>query len=156
MASASDAASIVSFFSQVYDAHHGPAAAGALHLEDRTRDVLFPQQDPPDVLVFEAADGAIEGVTAVRIAPESRAAELLTVQVFDTVQGKGIGQTLLRSTVDHVRAAGATLVYTDVDREDVRARGFLRREGFVVEVADDESTGAEDAGTVRYVLVLPA
>ncbi len=108
----------------------------------------------PTVFAYEAVDGAVLGIAAVREPDEAGAAELITVQVFNTVQGKGIGQTLLRRAIDHVRQAGASLLHTVVESEDVRSRGFLRREGFVAELAENERGDAAD-GVVRYVIVWP-
>lgn len=154
---AQDAEAVTQFFTAVYETRHGAGTAQTLRLLERTLETLFPAApDRPTVFAYDAGDGAVQGVAAVRGPDVAGAAELITVQVFDTVQGKGIGQTLLRRTVEHVRAGGATLFHTVVEGEDVRARGFLRREGFVAEVPEGDQGAAQHGGLVRYVMVWPS
>lgn len=152
VASVDDASAVADFFTSVYEGEHGAGAAAALQMRERTLAVLFPVEgERPEVFVYDAGEAGIQGVTAVRAEPPLGEAELITVQVFDTVQGKGIAQTLLRRAIDHVRASGVATLHTAVDAADVRARGFLRREGFTVTLPEGGVPDEQDA-LVRYEL----
>ena len=124
-----DAAEVARFFSEVYEAEHGIGSSGALEMLERTIAVLFPPDENPLVLVHRV-DDRIEGVAACHPVDARARAELITVQVYDTVQGRGAAQRLLAALVDQCRDAGATVLTTEVPLADGRARGFLRREGF--------------------------
>ena len=147
-ATADDAATVAAFFAAVYEMEHGRGSAGALEMLQRTIAVLFPEEHAPVVYLYET--DAIHGVGAVRDAGDG-IRELVTVQVFDTVQGRGVAQTLLHHLVEQSRSDGCRTIFTLVPPADVRARGFLRREGFVSD-GDDRTAG--DAEPLRYVLSL--
>ncbi len=149
-ATTDDAAAVAAFFTSVYEVHHGLGTASVAEMLDRTLSVLFPAEgEPPTVFVSELAD-VIQGVAATRVAGERGECELVTVQVYDTVQGRGIAQTLLREVVAHCTGLGATTLTTEVPLHDVRARGFLRREGFAATADDLEASSGEVDGVLKY------
>lgn len=151
-----DAAGVAAFFSAVYEGEHGLGSAGALEMLQRTVAVLFPDHaEPPAVYVYESG-AAIQGVGAVRPGNAEGACELITIQVFDNVQGRGIAQRLLHRVVELCSQQGATKLYTMVPLADVRARGFLRREGFVADAEDGIAAGGPPDSIVRYVLGIGA
>ena len=134
-----DASAVAAFFKDVFEGHHGIGSADAADMLQRTVAVLFPPIEPvPAVFLYEQADRLL-GVAAVRPPNGDGVCELVTVQVFDTVQGRGIAQTLLQRVLESVRSWGGESMVTAVVHGDVRARGFLRREGFI---ADPEPDGA--------------
>lgn len=151
-----DAPAVATFFKDVFEGHHGIGSADAVEMLQRTVAVLFPPIEPvPAVFMYEQADNII-GVAAVRPPGESGICELVTVQVFDNVQGRGVAQTLLQRVLERSREWHGSTIATEVLHGDVRARGFLRREGFV---ADAEPDGALPGPTsvVRYArAVTPA
>lgn len=151
-ASVDDAASVAGFFSSIFEDTHGAGSSSALEMLQRTVAVLFPPSDAePTVYVYEH-DGTILGVVAAARPDSSGVSQLLTIQVFDNVQGRGIAQTLLGRVIDHVRQWGAVSVATQVPYSDVRARGFLRREGFSSSGELPELPGPDT--TVEYTLDL--
>ena len=155
IASPNDESAILEFFTAMVAHRADDEGRHSVRMLHDLMETLFARDaERLTVFAYEGADGAIQGIAAVREPDEAGAAELITVQVFNTVQGKGIGQTLLRRAIDHVRQAGATLLHTVVESEDVRSRGFLRREGFVAELAENERSDMA-GGVVRYIIVWP-
>ena len=156
IATASDESAILEFFTAMVEHRADDEGRHSVKMLHELMETLFVRTaDRPTVFAYEASDGAVQGIAAVREPDAAGAAELITVQVFNTVQGKGIGQTLLRRAIDHVRHAGASLLHTVVESEDVRSRGFLRREGFVAELPENDRGVVADDGVVRYVIVWP-
>jgi len=155
IATATDESAIVEFFTTMLEHHGDDEGPHAVRAVQGLLDAIFTRgADQPTVFAYDAGDGDLQGIAALREPDEAGAAELITVQVFNTVQGRGIGQTLLRRAIDHVRQAGALSLHTEVLSADVRSRGFLRREGFVVEDVAGES--AAPSAVVRYVMTWPA
>jgi ribosomal-protein-alanine N-acetyltransferase len=64
------------------------------------------------------------------IAPE---AELLTIAVRPSAQGRGIGAALLRAAMADAAAAGASRMMLEVDCENVPARRLYEAAGFAVD-----------------------
>ncbi len=155
VADAADAASVAQFFDGIYDSQHGPGSASAWGMVERTAAVLFPERGGPTVLVYDV-DGDIQGVVAYQIDPAHGCATIVTVQVRDTVRGRGAAQQLLSETVRACVIAGVSMLSTEVAAADVRARGFLRREGFSVVVEGETAPESEDDATVTYRRLLPA
>lgn len=150
-ATADDAEAVSAFFTSVYEVQHGAGSAVALEMLARTIAVLFPEaSQPPVVWVYDSEDGDIQGAAAIREPEPGHNAELIAIQVYDTVQGKGIASTLLTRARDFAAEAGATGLFTTVEGEDHRARGFLRREGFE-HFTDADGGVADGASLVTYV-----
>ncbi|MCB2412238.1 GNAT family N-acetyltransferase [Demequina sp. TTPB684] len=149
IAAAADTQDVARFFSGVYESRRGRGAATSQGLFERTIDVLFPREDAPTVLLY-IADGDIHGVVAFRIDPDRQRAELVTVQAHDTVRGRSAAQQLLGETVRHCDREGVPVLVTDVPAADVRARGFLRREGFAVVIDGAADEAAPEEGVVTY------
>lgn len=99
--------------------------------------VVLPGDDDPRAAHLGARDddGAIVGVASVMPepcpwAPGRRDAwRLRGMATAEGRRGAGIGASLLRSAVDHVRAQGGTLVWCNAR---VGALAFYEREGFAV------------------------
>lgn len=141
LASSGDAQLVASFFSDVYETQHGIGSAGSLEMLQRTVASLFSDDEAPTVFISEA-DGVVLGVAAVKQAMGSAVCELIAIQTNDSVHGRGVAQTLLRTVVEYCAARGGSTLVTTVPSSDVRARGFLRREGFVAS-AEELATGSQ-------------
>ena len=151
-ASTDDTVAVAAFFTAVYEGQHGIGSTGAVEMLIRTIAVLFPEEGAgPTVFISESA-GVIHGVVAARHADESGECEIVTIQVYDTVRGRGVAQTLLRKLVEHCSAMGGVTLKTEVPLSDVRARGFLRREGFSAAASDFEASSGAVDGTLWYSL----
>lgn len=61
------------------------------------------------------------------IAPE---AEVLTIAVDPSAQGRGLGTALLRKAMDAAMAAGARTVFLEVAADNAAARALYARAGF--------------------------
>ncbi len=150
-ATVADAEAVSAFFTSVYEVQHGPGSPLALEMLARTVDVLFPEgPNAPFVWVYENDECVIHGAAAIREPQPERHAELIAIQVYDTVQGKGIASTLLTRARECAAKSGATGLFTTVEAEDHRARGFLRREGFE-HFSDADGAMAAGASLVTYV-----
>jgi N-acetylglutamate synthase-like GNAT family acetyltransferase len=155
VADAADTEGVARLFARIYESGRGPGAARDQGLSERTIAVLFPDRDRPTVLVY-VIDGDIEGVVAYRLDRQSGSASLITVQTHDTVRGRSAAQLLLSETARRCAAEGMSELVTDVPAADVRARGFLRREGFSAVVESDVSDAPLLDAVVTYQRLLLA
>lgn len=150
-----DAHLVAVFFTKIYEKHHGIGSVSALEMLERTVASLFTDTDPPTVYLSEVA-GRVQGVAAVRHLPLAGECDLIAIQADDTIQGRGVAQTLLRHVVVECAALGGVALRTGVPLSDVRARGFLRREGFVALVDDLVTAPIADDATISYRLEVAA
>jgi ribosomal protein S18 acetylase RimI-like enzyme len=153
VADVADTAGVTRLFVRIYESQHGPGSATAQGLLESTGAVLFPDQDGPTVLVY-VIDDDIHGVVAYRLDQQHGSASIITVQAHDTVRGRSAAQLLLSETVGRCATAGALALVTDVPAADVRARGFLRREGFTPVVEHDVVAASQDDAVVTYQRML--
>lgn len=137
-ATVADLPAIVGLFSEVYDARHGDGAAADVSMAERTAAGLFGEV-PTLTWVYEPR-GVARGVAAVRLAPTG-GLDLVALQVTDSVPGRAAAQVLVQHVVAYAAAQGVDHVVAAVPADDVRARGFLRREGF--EIEDDDAAGGQ-------------
>lgn len=150
-ASGDDAQRVAAFFTSLYETRHGIGSAASLEMLQRTVASLFADDDSVTVFISER-DGVVEGVTAVRHGEGEGTCELVAIQADDTIRGRGVAQTLLSHLVENCAVQGSTSLTTVVTSADVRARGFLRREGFMVS-AEEFGTGAQAVdAVVTYTL----
>lgn len=119
-------------------------------LLERTVAVLFPQQDGPTVVVY-AIDDDIHAVGAYRVDRRHGCASIITVQAHNTVRSRSAVQQLLSETMRNCAEARVASVVTDV-----RARGFLRREGFSPAAENDVAEASRDDAAVTYQRLLSA
>lgn len=129
-ASGDDAQRVAAFFTMLYETRHGIGSASSLEMLQRTVASLFAGDDTLSVFLSEDSSG-IQGVVAARQAEGDTTCELTAIQADDTIRGRGVAQTLLGFLVGHCASRGGAAIVTSVAASDVRARGFLRREGFV-------------------------
>ncbi len=155
VASAADVEGVTGLFSRIYETGRGPGSANDQGLWERTIAVLFPDSDGPTVLVY-VIEGDIQGVTAYRLGPQDGFAFLITVQAHDSVWGRSTAQQLLSETARRCAAEGASVLLTEVPAADVRARGFLRREGFSAVAEGDVADESQTDAVVTYQRLLPA
>jgi GNAT superfamily N-acetyltransferase len=151
LATVEDAPRVASFLSHVYETRHGIGSAGSLEMLQRTVVSLFTDDEAIEVFVSEAS-GVLQGVAAVRHAVDDGTCELVFIQATDSVQGRGVAQTLLRHLVENCAARGGDTLITSTLSSDVRARGFLRREGFIASVGEHASASPTSDETITYVL----
>jgi len=151
LASHDDLESVAAFFTSVYEARHGVGSARNMEMLQRTVSSLFGDNDALTVLVSESA-GLLQGVAAVKHSEVGGPCELVTIQTNDSVQGRGVAQTLLRQVIEMCASRGGTVLATGVPMADVRARGFLRREGFVVSAEEPDAGRLGADGSVTYRL----
>lgn len=79
----------------------------------------------------EAAAFAKVGAITLPVEPTVPAAELRQLYVLPPWQGRGIADTLMRWALDVAREKGAREVYLSVYVDNLRARRFYERYGFV-------------------------
>jgi ribosomal protein S18 acetylase RimI-like enzyme len=151
LATGEDAQRVASFLSDVYETRHGIGSAGSLEVLQRTVASMFTDDETLTVYVSEAS-GALQGVAAARHAVDDGACELFFIQASDSVQGRGFAQTLLRHLVENCAARGGDTLITSIPSSDVRARGFLRREGFIASAGEHASVSPTSDGNITYVL----
>lgn len=150
-ATGDDAHRVAAFFTNLYESRHGIGSGASLEMLQRTVASLFTEDEALTVFLSERA-GALQGVGAVRHSASDGPCELIAIQADDTIRGRGVAQTLLRYLVESCAARGGTALVTSVDAPDVRARGFLRREGFVASA--EELATASPASTTVVVYTL--
>lgn len=153
IATRDDADGVARFFGAIYASQRGLSSASAREMLARTVAVLFPQRDGPTVMVYVIEDD-IHGVVAYHVDQERASASIVSVQAHDTVRGRSAAQQLLSETARSCAEAGVTLLVTDVPAADVRARGFLRREGFSAVVENDAVSASQDDAVVTYQRLL--
>ncbi len=151
LATGEDAQRVAAFFTGLYESRHGIGSAGSLEMLQRTVAALF-TDDPALTVFLSEGSGALLGVAAIRHAAGDGACELVSIQASDSVQGRGIAQTLLRHIVENCASQGGQIVTTSVPASDVRARGFLRREGFFASAEELASQSSQSDAVVTYVL----
>lgn len=151
LATGDDAQRVASFFSDLYETRHGIGSAGSLEMLQRTVASLFTDDEALTVFVSEAS-GVLQGVVAARHAVDVGTCELISIQASDSVQGRGVAQTLLRHLVEICAARGGDTLITSIPSSDVRVRGFLRREGFIASAGELSSASPRDDETITYVL----
>lgn len=155
LATGEDAQRVAAFFTDIYETRHGIGSAGSLEMFQRTVASLFADDEALTGLISEGS-GALQGVAAVRHAVGEGACELIAIQANDSVQGRGVAQTLLRYVIESCAARGDGTLTTRVPSSDVRARGFLRREGFIA-TAEDIATASPTSDTaIVYTLDVEA
>lgn len=151
LATGEDAQRVASFFSDLYETRHGIGSAGSLEMLQRTVASMFTDDEALTVFVSEAS-GDLQGVAAARHAVDDGACELISIQASDSVQGRGVAQTLLRHLVENCDARGGDTLNTSIPSSDVRARGFLRREGFIASAGEHASALPKSDEVITYVL----
>jgi GNAT superfamily N-acetyltransferase len=151
LAAVEDAQRVASFLSHVYETRHGIGSAGSLEMLQRTVVSLFTDDEAVTVFVSEDS-GVLQGVAAARHAVGVGTCELIFIQATDSVQGRGVAQTLLRHLVENCAARGGDTLITSTLSSDVRARGFLRREGFIASAAEHDLASPTSEETITYVL----
>lgn len=154
-ATGDDAQRVASFFTDLYETRHGIGSAGSLEMLQRTVAALFADDEALAVFVSEGS-GALLGVAAVRHAVGDGTCELIAIQADDSVQGRGVAQTLLRHLVENCASLGGKTLTTSVPSSDVRARGFLRREGFFPSPEENAAASPNGDAIVTYVLDVEA
>ena len=152
--SGGDSSLVAAFFRSVYESRHGVGSSSEIEMLQRTVASFFGDDEALTVWVSEVS-GAVQGVAAVRHSVGSGPCELVTIQTRDSVQGRGTAQTLLRHVVKSCAERAGTVLETSVPMSDVRARGFLRREGFVATTEDLQGRvpGGDVAITYRLDVV---
>ena len=151
-ATSDDIVPVAAFFTAIYEGQHGIGSTGSIEMLRHTIALLFPDDGQAPTVFVSESGGMIHGVVAVNPANASGECEIVTIQVNDTVRGRGVAQTLLRRIVEHCAAVGGETLTTEVPLSDVRSRGFLRREGFAAAPADFEATSGAVDGTLWYSL----
>jgi L-amino acid N-acyltransferase YncA len=151
LATGEDAPRVASFFSDLYETRHGIGSASSLDMLQRTVASLFVDDGALTVFVSEAS-GVLQGVAAARHAVDDGTCDLISIQASDSVQGRGFAQTLLGHLVENCAARGGNTLTTSIPSSDVRARGFLRREGFVASAGEHASALPTSDETITYVL----
>ncbi len=102
------------------------------------------------IAVRQDADGTSETLGEVRAVcdPDNIDAEL-AILVRSTMQGRGLGQLLMRKMIRYLSAHGTRRIVADVLRENDAMRRLARANGFTVD------TNASQATSLRLVLPLP-
>jgi ribosomal protein S18 acetylase RimI-like enzyme len=155
LATGEDAQRVASFFTDLYETRHGIGSAGSLEMLQRTVAALFADDEALTVFVSEDAD-VLRGVSAVRHSDGAGSCELISIQASDSVQGRGVAQTLLRHVVENCASRGGDTLVTSVPAWDVRARGFLRREGFFASAEELATESPTSDAMIMYVLDVEA
>ena len=155
LATGGDAQRVAAFFTDLYETRHGIGSAGSLEMLQRTVASLFADDEALSVVISEAS-GALQGVAAVRYAVDGGPCELVAIQASDSVQGRGVAQTLLRYLIEKCASRGGGILTTGVPSTDVRARGFLRREGFVAAAEDLATASPMSDAVITYTLDVAA
>lgn len=155
LAAGDDTQRVASFFTSLYETRHGIGSASSLEMLQRTIASLFADDDAFVVFISESS-GAVQGVAAVRHAAHDGPCELIAIQADDTIRGRGVAQTLLSYLVRSCASQGGTSLTTSVASSDVRARGFLRREGFVASAEELETASATSDELIIYTLDVAA
>ncbi len=155
LASGEDAQRVASFFTSLSETRRGVGSVGSLEAAQRTIASLFADDKTLAVFISEAS-GAVQGVAAVRHAEGEEACELTTIQSNDTVQGRGVAQTLLSYLVENCASRGGIALATAVPSSDVRSRGFLRREGFVASAEGLATASPTSDAVITYTLDVAA
>jgi L-amino acid N-acyltransferase YncA len=151
LATVEDAQRVAVFLSHVYETRHGIGSAGSLEMLQRTVVSLFTDDEAVTVFVSEDS-GVLQGVAAARHAVGVGTCELIFIQATDNVQGRGVAQTLLRYLVENCAARGGDTLMTSIPSSDVRARGFLRREGFLATAGEHALASPKSDEDITYVL----
>lgn len=151
LASGDDAQRVAAFFTNLYETRHGIGSASSLEMLQRTVASLFADDEALTVVIAERS-GALQGVAAARHAPHEGPCKLIAIQANDTIRGRGVAQTLLGYLVKNCAARGGTALATSVQAPDVRARGFLRREGFVASAEELATASPASTELISYTL----
>jgi L-amino acid N-acyltransferase YncA len=151
LATGEDAPRVASFFSDLYETRHGIGSSGSLEMLQRTIASLFTDDGAITVLISEAS-GVLQGVAAARHSVGDGTCELISIQASDSVQGRGVAQTLLRHLIENCAARGGDTLITSIPSSDVRVRGFLRREGFIATAGDHDGASPKSDEAITYVL----
>ncbi|NYI40051.1 GNAT family N-acetyltransferase [Demequina lutea] len=155
LATGEDAHRVASFLTELHETRHGIGSAGSLEIPQRLVAGLLADDEALTVFISEST-GALQGVAAVRHAITDGACELFAIQANDSVRGRGVAQTLLRHLVENCASRGGDMLTTSVPSSDVRARGFLRRDGFIA-AADELATASPvDDAVIMYALDVEA
>ena len=154
-ASGDDAQRVASFFTDLYETRHGIGSAGSLEMLQRTIASLVADDGELTVFISEGS-GDVQGVAAVRHGHAEGACEMVTIQADDTIRGRGVAQTLLTYLVKSCASCGSATLATSVPASDVRARGFLRREGFVASAEELATASPTNDGSITYMLDVAA
>lgn len=154
-ASGDDAQRVASFFTDLYETRQGIGSAGSPEMLQRTIASLFADDGELTVFISEGS-GDVQGVAAVRHGQDKGACEMITIQADDTIRGRGVAQTLLTYLVENCASCGSATLATSVPVSDVRARGFLRREGFVASAEELATASPTNDGSITYALDVAA
>jgi len=155
LASGDDAPRVASFFTDIYETRHGIGSACSLEMLQRTIASLFADDGEVTVFISEGS-GTVQGVAAVRHGEDEGACELVAIQADDTIRGRGVAQTLLTHLVENCASCGSATLATSVPSSDVRARGFLRREGFVASAGEIVTASPTSDAVIEYTLDVAA
>jgi len=151
LATGEDAQRVASFFVDLYETRHGIGSASSLEMLQRAVASLFTDDEALTVFVSEASS-VLQGVVAARHAVDVGTCELISIQASDSVQGRGVAQTLLRHLIENCAARGGDILMTSIPASDVRVRGFLRREGFIASAGEHASASTKSDEAITYVL----
>src|SRR5664280_2422001 len=105
LATGEDAPRVASFFVDLYVTRHGIGSEASLEMLQRSVASLFTDDEAVTVFVSEASS-VLQGVVVARHAVDDGACELISIQASDSVQGRGVAQTLLRHLVENCAARG--------------------------------------------------
>ncbi len=92
-------------------------------------------------------DGDVLGF-AVAHKEDACEAELSALAVQSMQRGRGVGEALLKTVQTDLRRSGAFRIHLDVRADDVRAREFYQRHGYVTEGLRDDAY-ADGASALR-------
>jgi ribosomal-protein-alanine N-acetyltransferase len=73
---------------------------------------------------------ALAGYAGLRLVPDDRQAEVMTIAVRPSDWGQGVGSALLGAMLAAAREQGCTEMFLEVRADNPRAHGFYQRRGF--------------------------
>ena len=86
-------------------------------------------------------DAQPAGFASYSLYPEEKKGKLQKIYVDPALQGKGLGQFLLKAVEERVKATGCHTLHLNVNRHN-KARSFYEKQGFVVIRNEDIDIGS--------------
>lgn len=113
------------------------SSSGFPSFREKERETFFDERTTPETIVVAELDGAVTGYS--RLVPKSPIPEnshvlgIFGLAVDPAARGKGVGEALVRGTIDRAREKGAHKLMLHVFAVNAGARRLYERCGFRVE-----------------------
>ena len=100
-------------------------------------------------------NGRIEGTSSFcesRFSQFSGWAKIISIYLLPDYMGRGIGKALFDSVIVELKKMGYRNIFLGVLEENLRARKFYEKEGFIMTDAYlDDNIGGKDVREIRYI-----